>query len=248
MDTLSAREAKDLGDNVLVTNASGCNAIPVAEHVLGFMLMLVKQTKRSLANQATNKWERFFPEELAGKTVGIVGLGNIGGEVVRLAKTFRMRVIATRRSATKRETGVEGVEEIYPLSQLPALFSESDFVVVSVPLTPETTKLLGERELRAMKPSAFFINISRGQVVDQSALIRALEEGWIAGAALDVTDPEPLPPDSKLWDAPNIIITAHIAGGTFSTGGRTAELFCDNLLRYMEGKPLVNLVDRAKGY
>lgn len=244
----SVREAKDLGDDVLVTNASGCNDIPVAEHVLGFMLMFVKQSTRSLANQALKKWERFFPEELAGKTVGIVGVGNIGREVARLAKAFRMRVVATRRSATKRETGVKDVDEMYPPIQLPALFSESDFVVVSVPITPETTKLIGETELRAMKPSAFFINISRGQVVDQPVLIRALEEGWIAGAALDVTDAEPLPTDSKLWNAPNIIITAHIAGGTFGTGGRTAELFCDNLRRYLEGKPLVNLVDRVRGY
>ncbi len=244
----SVREAKDLGKDVLVTNASGCNDIPVAEHVLGFMLMLSKQTTRSLANQAAKKWERFFPEELDGKTVGIVGLGNIGKEVARLAKAFRMKVVATRRSATKHEKGVAGVDEIYPHTQLPKLFGAVDFVVVSVPFTPETTRLIGETELRAMKPGAFFINISRGSVVDQPVLIRALKEGWIAGAAIDVTDPEPLPADSKLWEAPNIIITAHIAGGTFGTGGRTAELFCDNLKRYLGGKPLVNLVDRARGY
>ncbi len=244
----SVREAKDLRDNVLVTNASGCNGIPVVEHALGFMLMLAKQSTRSLANQSAKKWERFCPAELAGKTVGVVGLGNIGKEVTRIAKALRMRVVATRRSSIKRESGVEGVDEMYPATQLPVLFSESDFVVVSVPVTPETTKLIGEAELRAMKPSAFFINISRGQVVDQTILIKALEEGWIAGAAIDVTDPEPLPPDSKLWDAPNIIITAHIAGDTFGTGGRAAELFCDNLRRYLEGKPLVNLVDRARGY
>ena len=245
----SVREAKKgLGDNVLVTNGSGCHAIPIAEHVLGFMLMFVKQTSRSLANQAVKKWERFFPDELAGKTLGVVGLGNIGEEVARIAKAFRMRVVATRRSVTKRESGVEGVDEIYPLAQLPALFSESDFVVVSVPLTPETTKLIGESELRAMKPSAYFINIARGQVVEQPVLIRALKEGWIAGAAIDVTDPEPLPPNSKLWDAPNIMITAHISGGTYGTGSRVTQLFCDNLQRYLEGKPLVNLVDRARGY
>jgi phosphoglycerate dehydrogenase-like enzyme len=244
----SVREASTLGSDVLVTNASGCHAIPIAEHVLGFMLMLAKQTRRYLASQQAKNWDRFFPEELGGKTMGIVGLGSIGREVARIAKALRMKVLATRRSTTKRESGVEGVDDIYPASELTLMFPECDYVVVSVPLTPETTKMIGERELRAMKPSAYFINIARGKVVDQPILIKALKEGWIAGAAIDVTDPEPLPPESELWDVPNLIITAHIAGGTYGTGYRAVQLFRDNLKRYLAGEKLVNIIDRARGY
>ncbi len=244
----SVREAKNLPASIQVTNASGCHAIPIAEHVMGFMLMLVKESLRSLKNQEARKWERFFPNELAGKTLGIVGLGSIGSEVARLGKCFRMKVTATKRSATKRQANVEGVDEIYAANELKQLMADSDFVVVSVPFTAETTGLIKEPELRAMKKTAFFINIARGKVVDQPTLIKALKEGWIAGAGLDVADPEPLPPESELWSAPNLILTAHISGGTVGTGGRAAQLFSDNLKRFLADKELVNVVDRQRGY
>ncbi len=241
-------ETRDLSPDLIVTNASGCNAIPIVEQVFGYMLMFVKQTRRSLSSQAARKWDRFLPDELAGKTVGLVGLGNIGSRVVRLARAFGMKVLATRRSATRRELNIEGVDEIYPVSQLGAMLAECDFVVVAVPLTAETTGMIGEAELRAMKPTSYFINVARGQVVDQAVLIKALKEKWIAGAALDVTEPEPLPAESELWQLPDAIVTAHIAGGTYGSGFRTAQLFCDNLRRYLDGKPLLNVVDRARGY
>lgn len=244
----SISETRGLSRDLIITNASGTNTIPIVEQLFGFMLMFVKQTRRSLSSQASKKWDRFPPDELAGKTVGLVGLGNIGSRTARLARALSMRVLATRRSATRRELNIEGVDEIYPVSQLGAMFAECDFVVIAVPLTPETTGMIGEPELRAMKPTAYFINVARGTVVDQTVLIKALKEGWIAGAALDVTEPEPLPAESELWQLPNVIITAHIAGGTFGSGYRTMQLFCDNLKRYLDGKPLANVVDRARGY
>jgi phosphoglycerate dehydrogenase-like enzyme len=242
----SVLEAKGLGSSVVVTNASGSQAPPVAEHTILFMLMLIKQARRSLASQAAGKWDRFFPEELAGKTLGIIGLGRNGLEVARLAKAFNMKILA----ATKPEevTNPGAVDKIYPPSQLKTMLPECDFVAVSVPLVPETTRMIGEAEFRAMKRTAFFINTARGPVIDQAALIKVLKEGVIAGAAVDVTDPEPLPPGHELFSVPNMIVTAHVSGGTYTTGQRAVQLFCDNLKKYIAHKPLVNVVDRARGY
>jgi phosphoglycerate dehydrogenase-like enzyme len=190
---------------------------------------------------------RIPPRELCGKTVGIIGMGHIGAAVAQRARAFGCRVLGIRRSFTAR--GPDAVaDEAVPPSDLDYLLGESDFVVIAAPLTPETRGLIGEAQLRAMKPSACLINVARGAIVDEPALIRALKEGWIAGAGLDVFVREPLPPESELWDLENLILTPHISGGTEIYSLRATEIFCANLRRYLAGQPLENVVDPNRGY
>ena len=237
-----------LGRKVVVTNSSGIHGTPIGEYVLGIMLAFAKGLHRSFRSQAGRQWVRYLPSELRGKTVGVVGMGHIGAEVARLAKAFGCRVLAVRRSAASRSKSDPLADELLPAADLPYLLSESDFVVLAVPLTPETRHLIDEQALGAMKDTAYLINISRGAVVDEAALTRALREGRIAGAGLDVFEREPLPPESDLWDMENVIVTPHISGGTELYFQRAVELFCENLRRYLAKEPLVNLVDPRRGY
>ena len=232
---------------VIITGVSGIHATPIGEFVMEFMLMFAKGAPLCFQMKQTRKWKRFMPSVLCGKTVGIVGLGNIGREVARLSKAFGMRVIANRRSVTKLKRA-RYVDKLLPAEQLNQLLSESDYVVVATPLTPETRGLIGEKELRAMKPSAYIINIARGGMIDEEALIRALEEKRIAGAGLDVVATEPLSPESRLWDFDNVILSPHVAGGMEDYMERATEVFCENLKRYLNGKKLLNVVDRKRGY
>jgi phosphoglycerate dehydrogenase-like enzyme len=197
--------------------------------------------------QEAKKWERITPSGLRGKTAGIVGLGHIGREIARLSKAFGMRVVATRRGA-KHVGTMRYVDAVYPAARLPELLAESDFVVLSLPYTPETEKIIGEKELGMMKPSAFLINIARGGVVDEEALIRALEEKRIAGAGLDVFSIEPLPADSRLWGMKNVIVSPHMSGNMDDYIERATDLFVRNLGRYLEGKRMLTVVDKKKGY
>jgi len=233
--------------SVMMTNVSGIHATPIGEIVLGIMLMFVKQAPLCFQLKQEKQWQRFMPTVLRSKTVGIVGLGSIGREVARLAKAFGMRVVATRRSA-KQVASAKYVDIVLPREQLPRLLSESDFVVLSLPFTAETNKLIGEKELRTMKPTAYLINIARGSIVDEEALIRALNEHWIAGAGLDVFAIEPLPADSRLWELPNVIFSPHIAGGMEDYDIQATELFCENLRRYLSGKNLLNVINKKTGY
>jgi phosphoglycerate dehydrogenase-like enzyme len=193
------------------------------------------------------KWQRFDPGMLDSKTVGIIGLGDIGRETARLAKAFGMNVIAIRRSAHK-ESRAKYVDTLLPPGGLHQLLINSDFVVLSVPLTPATANMIGEAELRLMKPGAYLINIARGGLIDEPALIRALNEKWISGVALDVFAKEPLPADSPLWEMPNVIFSPHIAGDMEDYVLRATKLFCENLRRYLTGKRLINIYDRKRGY
>jgi len=220
---------------------------PIGEFVLGLMLMFLKQSPLCFQLKQKKQWERFTPATLRSKTIGIVGLGSIGREVARLAKAFGMRVIATRRSI-KQVAQARYVDTVLPPELLPQLISESDFVVLSLPLTSETDKLIGEQELRTMKPTAYLINIARGRIVDEEALVRALDEHWIAGAGLDVFATEPLPTDSKLWELPNVIFSPHVAGNMEDYIMRATDVFCENLRRYLDGKKLLNVIDKKKGY
>ena len=233
--------------DLMVTNASGLHATPIGEYVLLQMLMFCKGGHRFVRAQDRGEWVRYMPQELYGKTVGIVGLGHIGAEVARLSKAFGCRVLATRRSVTERTAGGE-LGELLPAGELPALLAESDFVVLAVPLTDETRGLIGEAELQQMKSSAVLINIARGAVVDQEALIRALKNGEIAGAGLDVFDQEPLAEDSELWGMENVIMSPHISGGTEIYNQRAVGILCDNLRRYLAGEKLMNLADPERGY
>jgi phosphoglycerate dehydrogenase-like enzyme len=231
----------------LLTSSSGLHATPIGEYVLCQMLMFSKGAGTFIRAQERREWQRFMPQELFGKTVGIVGMGHIGAEVARLAKAFGCHVVATRRSITSPSRD-DVADELLPPEALRELLSKSDFVVLAVPLTVETRQLIGERELRAMKRTAVLINIARGAVVDERALVRALKDDWIAGAGLDVFEQEPLPEGSELWAMDNVIMSPHISGGTAIYNQRAAGIFCENLRRYLANEPLLNLADPARGY
>lgn len=232
---------------VIITGVSGIHAAPISEFVFQFMLMFAKNAPLCFQMKQKHEWRRFMPSLLKGKTVGIVGLGHIGREIARLSKAFDMRVIATRRSA-KIIGSARYVDRLLPAKKLTSLLAESDYVVISVPLTKETYQFIGEKEFKAMKPTAYIINIARGNVIDEKALIRALEEKEIAGAGLDVTAREPLPNKSPLWDFDNVILSPHVSGGMEEYVARATDLFCDNLKRYITGRKLRNVIDRQRGY
>ncbi|MCC6381110.1 MAG: D-2-hydroxyacid dehydrogenase [Dehalococcoidia bacterium] len=231
----------------VVTNVSGLAAGPIAEYVLGTMIMLAKDMHGCLRDQIDHRWRFRFIGELAGKTCGVVGMGAIGRETARRARAFGMRVIASRRTAAPGETDPD-CDELLPYAELGRLLSESDYLVLCVPLTAETVGLIGAAELRQMKATASLINIARGAVVDQDALIAALREGTIAAAALDVVEPEPLPADNPLWNMPNVILTPHISGAVEGYGHRATAFFLHNLRRYLAGEPLENVVDPVLAY
>ena len=232
---------------VILTNASGIHATPIGEFVMEQMLMFAKNASFCFALKQQKQWQHYEPSVLRGKTVGIVGLGNIGKEVARLSKAFGMRVVATRRS-TPRTQRARNVDLMLPRQELPRLLAESDYVVITLPYTHETHNLFGETELKAMKPSAYLINIGRGGIIDEDILVRALSENWIAGAGLDVFATEPLPPESKLWELPNLLFSPHVSGDMEDYIGHATEVFCKNLRRYLEGKKLFNVVDKQLGY
>lgn len=232
---------------VIVTNMSGIHEVTMGEFVLMLMLMFVKQATRSFYQQIEGRWKWFPMDVLTGKTVGIVGLGRIGREVARVSRFFGMRVVATRRSA-RQETTAENVDLVLPLSRLHDLLSQSDFVVLALPLTAESRGLIGAGEFAAMKPTARIINVSRGPIIDESALIHALQEGRIAGAGLDVVTVEPLAADSPLRHMTNVIMSPHVSGDIEEYDVGAARLFCENLRRYLAGEPLLNIVDKTLGY
>jgi len=241
------RDTEIWKSRVTITGVSGIHAVPIGEFVLGLMLMFAKDTPSSFRMKQTHQWQRYATHVLRDKTVGIVGLGHIGREVARLSKAFGLKIIATRRS-TRKEGKARNVDLLLPQSRMKEMLAGSDYVVISVPLTPETRHIIGEAEFKAMKPTAYLINIGRGNLIDEEALLRALDEKRIAGAGLDVTAVEPLPEESRLWDFDNVILSPHVSGGMEDYLLRAAELFCENLRRYLDGKKLRNLVDRKKGY
>ena len=237
---------------VTVTTASGVHATTISEYIIGAMISFAKNFPKALRSQEERTWQPYWPQELEDATAGIIGFGAIGKRTAELAHSLRMRVLAMRRSCERRMSGEEAgepaVDEMFPPGELHAFLRQCEYVVLALPLTEESTGLIGEAEIAAMKPNAVIINIARGRVIDQEALVRALREGRLAGAALDVTTPEPLPSGHELWDVPNVMITPHISGGTPRYMERAVDLFCDNLRRYANGEPLRNVVDPSRGY
>ena len=231
--------------DVALTSAVGNGAIPLAEHSMLLMMMLNRDVPRWMRAQQERRWDRFTHGELAGQTLGVFGVGHAGSDLARKAQAFGMRVFGCRRRPGR---GVEAVERMYGLDELHAFLAECDMVVVTTPLTDETRGVFDEKAFRSMKPSAFWICISRGEVADDAALLRALREGWIAGAGIDAHSVEPLPPDSPFWDAPNTIITPHNGATTAATAERGLGIFLDNLTRFSSGRDLVNVVDKVAGY
>jgi D-2-hydroxyacid dehydrogenase (NADP+) len=239
--------AEVLHSPVIVSNSAGIHRTQVSEFVFLLMMNLAKQAPFFFKMQQEKRWSPAIPGILEGKTLGIVGLGNIGKAVARLGKAFGMRVIANRRSIA--ETTYEtNVDVLMPAGSLKELLSQSDFVVIALPAIPATQKMIGEEELRSMKTSAYLINIARGTIVDEDALIRAIKERWIAGAGLDTVAREPLPPQSDLWDLPDVIITPHVSGRRKDYNKLAIPLFCENLKRYIHHETLLNVIDKEKGY
>ncbi len=230
----------------LVTSASGVHPVQIAEHTFAMMLAFGRKLHEAVRHQAAREWKAPPGEslsELYEKTLLMVGLGAIGERIAVVGHALGMRVLGMRR---RQGNAPAGVDAIYPPDRLLEILPECDFVVLAPPLTRETRGMIGERELRAMKQSAFLVNMGRGKLIDEAALIRALQEGWIAGAGLDVFETEPLPQDSPLWDIPNVIMTAHYAGASPRYYERAMPIFLDNLRRYRDGEELRNLVDKRE--
>jgi phosphoglycerate dehydrogenase-like enzyme len=232
--------------DVILTRTRGLHDKPVSEWVLMLLLAVSKRLPELVLAQQARRWQPLdVPVTLVGRTVGLVGYGEIGRAIAARARGFGLRLIATRR----RPQPAPELDALYPAEALPELLAQSDYVVICTPLTRETRGLIGERELRAMRPTAWLINVARGEIVQEDALLRALREGWIAGAALDVFSQEPLPPESPLWTAPNLLITPHNAGVRHPQfAAETLAQFIDNLGRYVRGEPLLNVVDKQAGY
>ena len=249
---------------VILTTTSGIHTVNMGEYVVMMMMAFTHRLPRLLEYQAraewpNDRWNLFVPRELRDLTVGLVGYGSLGREVARLARTFGMRVLAAKRNPANRaddgwrlpgvgDAGGVQVDRVYAHTDLRTMLPECDFVVLVTPLTPETRGLIGAEELRLMKREAVLINVSRGDVVDEAALIEALQSHTIGGAALDVFHQEPLPPDSPLWRMPNAILSPHISGFTPHYDQRAMELFAENLRRYVNGERLLNVVNPDAGF
>jgi phosphoglycerate dehydrogenase-like enzyme len=243
-------ELRDSG--ILVTNPSGIFSVPMAEHTMGLLIAMARNFPDSLRYQDQSKWAQQelwdHPQhltELNGQLLLIVGFGSIGHELARRAKAFDMRVWGVSRSGNGDATLTE---KIVPITQLHDVLPHADFVVLSAPETRETMHLIGAPELARMKPTARLINVARGSLLDQSALIATLQQKKIAGAALDVTDPEPLPAADPLWKAPNLLITPHTSAISDRLWPRQTALLLDLLERWFDGHDLFNQVDLHRGY
>lgn len=234
--------------NAVFTTASGVHARPLAEFVLMVMLEHTKQAGLARQQQQQHLWKRFATEELTHKTLAIVGFGRIGKEVARLAKAFDVRVFASKRHAEGQSAADFGIDALFAWDQLHSMLSQADFVCLITPHTPETEGLINQAAFAAMKPGAMLINIARGVVVDEAALLEALNSGHLAHAALDVAAFEPLPPESPLWDHAKVTIYPHSASTSAFENSRIIELFCDNLRRYLKGEPLRNQLDIERMY
>ncbi len=222
---------------VRLSTSSGAQAVPIAHTVMLYLLALSRDFGRWQEAQRRRAWEQHDLRDLQGLTLAVVGLGPIGLEVARLGAAFGMRVIGTRRTPTGSEPC-----ETWPLSRLDALLEVADAVVLALPLTDETRELISAGRLARMKRGAWLINVGRGALVDEPALVAALQSGALGGAGLDVFAVEPLPPESPLWSLPNVIVTPHNSGDTPSNLPRACEIFLDNLSRYRSGEPLRNEV------
>jgi phosphoglycerate dehydrogenase-like enzyme len=236
------RYAERMPDAVFTT-ASGVHARPLADFCLMAMLAFIKGLPRMQADQRAHHWERYAGGELEGRTLGIVGVGKIGSEVARVARFFGMRVVGVKRHVADADLAALNLDALYPPEGLPELLAQAEFLVLVAPHTDASQGLIGPAELGTLPRGAVLINIGRGALVDESALIDSLRGGHLGGAALDVFAAEPLPTDSPLWDLPNVIISPHSASTSVRENGRLTDLFCDNLRRYVGGQPLHNVLD-----
>lgn len=234
---------------VPVTNARGVFKRPLAEFAILGMLYFYKGVRRLVESQRAHRWDDFQVDWLRGKTMGVVGYGEIGRECAMLAKALGVTIHATRR---KPELSKDDpiLDRIFSSSRLKDMLHEVDIVLAAAPLTPETRHMIGEAEFAVMKPSAIVINVGRGPVIDEAALIRALQEKRVAGAALDVFETEPLAPDHPFWDMEQVLVSPHNTDRTRDPDwlDLSMQCFLDNFQRYVDGRPLLNIVDKKAGY
>lgn len=230
---------------IQVTGSKGIHGTVFSEFALACIFMLAKKLPECIEAQREKHWQKLVPFEAEGKTIGIVGLGTAGTELARKAKALGMRVLATKRTATAKP---DFVDELGTPEFLPQLLEESDFVVLLLASVPSTFNIIGEKELRGMKPGAYLINLTGGRAIEETLLVRALKEHWIAGAVLDAFARQPLPEDSELWNLPNVIITPRIAGITSQKWPALLPIFRENLRRFLGGEPLRNVIDKNLGY
>jgi phosphoglycerate dehydrogenase-like enzyme len=233
-----------LDDSVLLTNAAGVHANALAESVMAGVLFHAKRLGQRGALQRRHVWQELECVELRGATLLVLGTGQIGGAVARLAGAFGLRVVGVRRHPQP----TPGCDEVVGPAELRAALALADYVVIACPLTAETQGMLGHAEFAALKPGAYLLNVSRGKVVQEEALLAMLASGRLAGAYLDAHAQEPLPSTHPFWDLPNVLVIPHDSHSSPLIGDNIVALFCDNLRRYLAGEPLRNVVDRARGY
>lgn len=232
--------------DLVFTNNTGAYDVPIAEHVIAMLFAASKRIPGHLLTQARHEWKRDLEHtELRDATLVILGLGSIGGELARLASGLGMRVLGVRRDASRL---VPGVERVVPPEQLGLLAAEADYLAVTSALTPATRGLVSAEVIARLRPHAWVVNIARGAIIDEPALIAALEERRIGGAALDVFAVEPLPADSPLWNLDNVIVTPHVSNSSPRVRQRSLALVVENVRRFKAGEPLLNIVDPAVGY
>ena len=232
----------------IFTTARGVHAVPLAEFCAFAMLGFSRGMSRMTDLQSRKHWERFAGTDLVGRTVVIFGHGAIGREVARLAQGFGMKTIGVKRSVAGEDPAAHNVDELHPSSAFASLLPRAEFLVLAAPHTSATEQVLGREEIDRLPAGAFLINIGRGALVDEAAMIDALRSGHLGGAALDVFATEPLPVESPLWSMPNVLVSPHSASTSDRENGRLTELFCDNLRRFLNGEPLRNVLDVERMY
>lgn len=233
--------------DIPVTNAKGAYSPSLGEYCLAAMLFFAKHLRRMLNSQKANHWDVFDVDMLEGRTLGVLGYGDIGKAAAQRAKAFGMKIIALRRRPEK-SSGDGIADEIWGMDRKLDLMAASDYLLLAMPNTPDTTGIVGEAELRAMKPEGVIINLGRGNAIDERALIKALQENWIRGAALDVFENEPLPPGHVFYSMDNLLMSAHTADHTSTWLEDSTRIFLANFDRFVNGQPLENLVDKEVGY
>ena len=231
--------------NILLTNSRGIHGIPMAEHILGTMLLVSRCLIEAWENQKSHQWKRLTnPDELYGKTAAIIGLGSIGREVAKHLKNIGMRILAV-----KQQESVEPfVDKLFTIEHLQEPLSQADYIIVTLPLTQQTKNLFNHTTFDMMKETSFFINVSRGAIVNEDDLIKALKSNRLRGAALDVFSTEPLPEDSPLWDVSNLLITPHYSAVSPMYLDRSLKVFCNNLQLFPQSSGMINIVDKIRGY
>lgn len=236
--------AKDRVGSIVVTNARGIHGEAMADYTIGMIVALHWDFPALFRDQQAKHWGSKYVSPLSSRTIGVIGLGAIGGVIAERAAAMGMTVLGVKRQPSP----VSGVSRVYAPNQLAEVLPLCDYVVLIMPLTKETQGMIGARELAMVKPGCFLINIARGAVIDEPAMIAALQQGRLGGAALDVFATEPLPQDSLLWTMPKVIVTPHISGNPDEYQRRVIEIFAENLRRWRAGETLRNVVDLARGY